>query len=69
MGKGLESIVRMSSTPAEAIDDVLRKYPALKEMADWHVWFHPPLLETIARRCIVRCATRAEASIGGWCGI
>jgi hypothetical protein len=39
----------LSSTPAEAIDDVLRKYPALKVMADRHVWFRP-LLEAIAKR-------------------
>ncbi len=32
MGTSLESILRMSSTPAEAIDDVLRKYPALNVM-------------------------------------
>jgi hypothetical protein len=49
MGKGLESIVRMSSTPAEAIDELLRKYPALKVMADRQVWFQP-LIETIAKR-------------------
>jgi hypothetical protein len=49
MGRGLESILRISSTPAEAIGDLLRKYPALKVMADRHVWFQP-LLETIAKR-------------------
>ncbi len=49
MGKGLESIVRLSSTPAEAIDELIGKYPALKVMADRHVWFRP-LLETIAKR-------------------
>jgi hypothetical protein len=57
MGKGLESIVRMSSTPAEAMDELLRKYPALKGMADRHVWFQP-LLETIAKR------RRAAAPLG-----
>jgi hypothetical protein len=49
MGKGLESIVRLSSTPAEAIDELLRKYPALKVMADRQQWFRQ-LLETIAKR-------------------
>jgi hypothetical protein len=49
VGKGLESIVRMSSTPAEAIDELIGKYPALKVIADRHVWFRP-LLETIAKR-------------------
>jgi hypothetical protein len=49
MGKGLESIVRISPTPAEAIDELIGKYPALKVMADRHVWFRP-LLETIGKR-------------------
>jgi hypothetical protein len=57
MGQGLESIVRMSSTPAEAIDELLRKYPALTVMSDRHVWFQP-LLETIAKR------RRAAAPLG-----
>jgi hypothetical protein len=52
MGHGLESTLRISSTPTEAIDDVLRKYPALKVMTDRHVWFHP-LLETIAKRRVL----------------
>jgi hypothetical protein len=49
MGNGLESILRMSSTPAEAIDELIGKYPALKVMADRHGWFQT-LLETIAKR-------------------
>ncbi len=49
MGQGLESIVRLSSTPAEAIDELIGKYPALKVLAVRHVWFRP-LLETIAKR-------------------
>jgi hypothetical protein len=53
MGKGLESIVRVSSTPAEAIDELVGKYPALKVMADRHVWFRP-LLETIAKRRVAK---------------
>jgi hypothetical protein len=49
MGRGLESILRISATPAEAIGDALGKYPALKVTTDRHVWFHL-LLETIAKR-------------------
>jgi hypothetical protein len=39
MGHGFESTVRMSATPADAIDDLLPKYPALGVMAQRHVWF------------------------------
>ena len=49
IGRGLEAIVRISATPADAVDEVLLKYPALGVMVHRHVWFRP-MLETIAKR-------------------
>jgi hypothetical protein len=68
MGKGLESIVRMSSTPAEAIDELLRKYPALKVMADRHVWFRP-LLETIAKRRVAKAPLGLKSRLAFGAGL
>ena len=49
IGRGLESILRMSANPADAIDDLVSKYPALGVMARRHVWFRP-MMQTIAKR-------------------
>ncbi len=62
MGKGLESIVRMSATPAEAIDELIGKYPALKVMGDQHVWFRP-LLEAIAKRRVASAPLGLKARL------
>jgi hypothetical protein len=49
IGHGFESTVRISARPADAIDGLLPKYPALGVIAQRHLWFRP-LLETIAKR-------------------
>jgi hypothetical protein len=49
IGNGLESILRLSATHIEAVDELLRKYPALAVTAQQHVWFRP-MLEAIAKR-------------------
>jgi hypothetical protein len=53
IGRGLESMLRTSATPAEAIHNLLRKYPALDVLAQRHVWLQP-MLETIAKRRMAR---------------
>jgi hypothetical protein len=49
IGHGFESTLRMSATPAAAVDDLVRKYLALGAMAQRHEWFQP-MLVTIAKR-------------------
>jgi hypothetical protein len=49
IGRGFEAILRISTTPAEAVDKCLSKYPALSATAQQHLWFRP-MLETIVKR-------------------
>jgi hypothetical protein len=49
IASGFDAILRMSTDPTEAVDDVLSTYPALVVMAQRHTWFRK-LLETIAKR-------------------
>jgi hypothetical protein len=49
IGRGLECLVRLNTTHTEAVDDLLRKYPALALTAQRHVWFRA-MLEAIAKR-------------------
>ncbi len=51
IGRGLDSTLRTSATPTDAIDELFSQYPALCVMAHRHVWFRP-LLETVAKRRI-----------------
>jgi hypothetical protein len=49
IGRSLDSILRLSATPAEAVDELFLQYTALDLMAQRHVWFRS-LLETLAKR-------------------
>jgi hypothetical protein len=49
IGRGFECILRLSATHIEAVDELLRKYPALTLIREEHVWFRP-MLEAIAKR-------------------
>ncbi len=39
IGRGLESVLRLSATHVEAVDALLQKYPALAVAVQQHVWF------------------------------
>jgi hypothetical protein len=49
IGRGLECILRLSTTHIEAVHELLLKYPALAVTAQRHVWIRP-MLEEIAKR-------------------
>jgi hypothetical protein len=63
IGHGFESTVRISASPAEAIDNLLPKYPALGVMAQRHVWFRS-LLETIAKRRVAAAPLGLKLRLG-----
>ena len=49
IGIGFERIILTSATHVEAVDELLRMYPALGRVAQQHGWFQP-MLETVAKR-------------------
>jgi hypothetical protein len=49
IGRGFDAIIRISATPSDAVDELLRKYAAVNVAAQQHGWLQP-MLETIARR-------------------
>ncbi len=49
IGRGFDAIIRVSATPSDAVDELLRKYPAVSVAAQQHSWARP-MLETIAKR-------------------
>jgi hypothetical protein len=49
IGRGFDAIIRVSATPSDAVDELLRKYPAVNVAAQQHGWARP-MLETIAKR-------------------
>jgi hypothetical protein len=49
IGRGFDAIIRISATPPDAVDELLRKYPAVNDAAQQHTWLRP-MLETIAKR-------------------
>jgi hypothetical protein len=49
IGRGFDAIMRVSATPSDAVDELLRKYPAVLVVAQQHGWARP-ILETIAKR-------------------
>jgi hypothetical protein len=49
IGRGFDAIIRVSATPSDAVDELLRKYPAVDVAAQQHGWARP-MLETIAKR-------------------
>jgi hypothetical protein len=49
IGRGFDAIIRVSATPSDAVDELLRKYPAVAVAAQQHGWARP-MLETIAKR-------------------
>jgi hypothetical protein len=57
IGQGLEAILRLSATPAEAVDEPPLKYPALSVLVPRHVWFRPRP-PPAARRPPSRCRRR-----------
>jgi hypothetical protein len=63
IGHGFESTVRISATPADAIDDLLATYRALGVMAQRHVWFRA-MLETKRRVVAAPLGLRLRLGIG-----
>jgi hypothetical protein len=63
IGLGLESILRLSTTHIEAVDELLRKYPALAVTAQQHVWFRT-MLETIAKRRMASAPSGLKLRLG-----
>jgi hypothetical protein len=49
IGRGFDAIIRVSATPSDAVDELLRKYPAVLVAAQQHIWLRP-MLKTIAKR-------------------
>jgi hypothetical protein len=49
IGRGFDAIIRVSATPSDAVDELIRKYAAVNVAAQQHVWARP-MLETIAKR-------------------
>jgi hypothetical protein len=49
IGRGFDAIIRVSATPSDAVDELLRKYAAVNVAAQQHGWARP-MLETIAKR-------------------
>ena len=49
IGRGFDAIIRVSASPSDAVDELLRKYPAVDVAAQQHSWARP-MLETIAKR-------------------
>jgi hypothetical protein len=49
IGRGFDAIIRVSATPSDAVDELLRKYAAVDVAAQQHIWLRP-MLETIAKR-------------------
>jgi hypothetical protein len=49
IGRGFDAIIRVSATPSDAVDELLRKYAAVAVAAQQHGWARP-MLETIAKR-------------------
>jgi hypothetical protein len=49
IGRGFDAIIRVSATPSDAVDELLRKYAAVDVAAQQHGWARP-MLETIAKR-------------------
>jgi hypothetical protein len=49
IGRGFDAIIRVGSTPSDAVDELLRKYAAVDVAAQRHLWARP-MLETIAKR-------------------
>jgi hypothetical protein len=68
IGRGLESILRLSATHVEALDELLVKYPALAVTAQQHVWFRP-MLETIAKRRMASAPLGLKLRLGMGAGL
>jgi hypothetical protein len=68
IGRGLECIVRLSTTHTEAVDDLLRKYPALAVTAQRHVWFRA-MLEAIAKRRMASAPFGLKLRLGIGAGV
>jgi hypothetical protein len=49
IGRGFDAIIRVSATPSDAVDELLRTYAAVNVTAQQHGWARP-MLETIAKR-------------------
>ena len=49
IGRGFDANIRVSASPSDAVDELLRKYPAVNVAAQQHGWARP-MLETIAKR-------------------
>jgi hypothetical protein len=49
IGRGFDAIIRISATPSDAVDELLRKYAAVNVAVQQHGWARP-MLETIAKR-------------------
>jgi hypothetical protein len=68
IGRGLESILRLSTTHIEAVGELLAKYPALGVMGQQHAWFRP-MLETIAKRRMARAPLGLKLRLGLGAGL
>ena len=68
IGRGLECIVRLSTTHTEAVDDLLRKYPALAVTGQRHVWFRA-MLEAIAKRRMASAPFGLKLRLGIGAGV
>jgi hypothetical protein len=49
IGRGFDAVIRVSATPSDAVDELLRKYPAVDVAVQQHSWARP-MLEAIAKR-------------------
>jgi hypothetical protein len=67
IGRRLDSILRLSATHIEAVDALIRNFPALAVTAQQHAWFRP-MLETIAKRRMARApfGLKLRLAIGVW---
>ena len=58
IGRSFAAIMQNCVTKEGAVEEFIKKYPAMKEMEERHVWFRPMML-TLARRA------REQSKIGG----
>jgi hypothetical protein len=63
IGRGFETIIRLSPTPADAVDELLSTYPALGVVEQRHAWVRP-MLETIAKRRLANAPLGLKLRLG-----
>ena len=60
IGRSIRSLLLLHTAPSEALDDVLRTYPALRKMDEGHVWFRPMMESIVAPLLVTSFGSRVR---------